>query len=343
MMRRLIVFLLPVCFLLACESNETKGSRFFLKGNEELTKMNYGEAIRFYTEAIDKYPELEEAYNNRGVAYYKSGDYFNAIQDYTKVIVELNPENFDVRANRVDAYLALGRNDDALKDLEWAKTYHADSAAIDFKMGLAYFGKKAYMESVNSFNRAYEKDPTDVEALVNAANGLYFNDQFEEANKKLDAAQALDPSESNIYNTRCMMAIADRQYKEALTHITEALAIQPSNGIYLNNRGFLKLMIGDLEAGGKDIDRAIVADPQNAWAYRNKGIYYYKKARYTDAVRNFTQAAKTEEDMDFLYYYWGATLLELGNKAEACEKLKLSIDRSEPEGKALFTQNCGAN
>lgn len=340
-MKQLLSLLVILILVLSCESNETKGSRFFIKGNEALADGNYREAIRFYNEAIDKYPELQDAYNNRGVAYYKTGEYFNAIQDYTKLIMEMNALHFDARGNRVDAYLASGRNEEAIKELKWVKDFYPDSAAVDFKMGLANFALKEYRASVVSFNLAYRKDSSNVEALVNAANGYFFNNDFQRAYNKLDEAEALDPTEPNIYNTRCMMAIANRDYDEAMNQIAKAVDFDPSNGIYLNNRGFLKLMDGDVAGGGKDIDRAIVSDPQNAWAYRNKGIYYFMNDRLDDAVRNFEQAAKIEEDMNFLDYYWGASLIKLDRKDEACDKLRKSIDRFENEGRTLFQENCG--
>ena len=339
-MRHLITGFILVILLTSCESDQTKGSRFFLKGNEELNNGNFREAIRFYTEALDKYPELEDAYNNRGVAYYKLGDYFNAIQDYSKVILELDAEDANARGNRVDAYLASGRNEDALRDLKWAEDFFPDSAVVDFKKGLANFALKEYEASAQNFEVAFKKDPADVEALVNAANAYYFYNEFDQAEIKLNAAEKLDPTEANIYNTRCMMAIAKRDYTSAMAHIEEALSYDATNGVYLNNRGFLKLMRGDIAAGAKDIDRAIITDPENAWAYRNKGIFYFMDGRYTDAQRNFIQASRIESDMPFLDYFWGLTLLKLDKEQEGCIRLKQSVDRSEPEAKPAFAEYC---
>ena len=101
-------------------------------------------------------------------------------------------------------------------------------------------------------------------------------------------------------------------------------------------------MLDDVEGGGKDIDRAIVSDPQNAWAYRNKGIYYFMNSEYADAIRNFETAFKIEEDLPLLDYYWGASLLNEGDKDSACEKLRKSVDRYENQGRGLFEENCGA-
>jgi len=340
MMQRFLLFPAILFSLWSCESDDTKASRFLLKGNEELAKGNYKEAIRFYTESIEKNPQYEDAYNNRGVAYYKSGQYFNAVQDYNKVILELNPLSEQARGNRVDTYLASGRNEDAIRDLEWGNQQFPDSSNVDFKKGLAYFAMKDYQASIESFNITYQKDPENVEALVNAANGYYFIEEFDSANQKLNEAVKLDPTEANIYNTRCMMAIAQRDFSSGLGHIATALSFDANNGIYLNNRGFLKLMTGEIVEGGKDIDRAIVADPQNAWAYRNKGIFYFMNEAYEDALRNFIQTSKIEDDMDFLHTYWAATLLKLDRAKEGCEIIQVGVDRQEPEALDFQRKNC---
>lgn len=335
----LLVLVAVVCW--SCESAETKGARFFLKGNEALERGEYKEAIRLYTEAIDKYPELRDAYNNRGVAYYKSGDNFSAIQDYTKLIMEIDALYWPARGNRVDANMAAGNYDAAIDELKWVRSFFPDSMDIDFKMGLAHFANKSYRASVISFNYAYQKDSSSVEALVNAANAYFYNNDLPRAQGKIADAKALDPTEPNIYNTEAMMEIRNRNYKLAIEHIAKAIEIDGNNGIYLNNRGFLKLMLGDIEGGGKDIDRAIVIDPQNAWAYRNKGIFYVENEKYEDAVRNFETAFKMEEEIPLMDYYWGAALLKLGKNEEACEKLQKSIDLFENEGRGLFEANCG--
>lgn len=340
-MKQSAMLLLVLLIFCSCESSETKGARFFLKGNEALASNDYKEAIRLYSEAIDKYPDLQDAYNNRGVAYYKSGDSYSAVQDYSRLITEMNALHWNARNNRVDAYADLGQYEEALKDLNWVQSFFPDSAAIDFKKGLVHFDAKNYRAAVVSFNLSYKKDSSNIEAVVNSANAYFYNNDFNRANARLEEALTLDPTEPNIYNTKCMIAIANADYDRAYQYVEQALALEPKNPIYLNNRGFLKIMKNDLEEGKKDVDRAILANPQNAWAYRNKGIFYFEKGELNDAIRNFETAFELEEDIPLMDYYWGATLLQTGDKKTACEKLRISVDRYENQGRQLFQENCG--
>lgn len=340
-MKRLSILLFLAFTILGCESDATKAERFFIKGNMALDNGDYREAIRLYTEAVDKYPEFKSALNNRGVAQYKLGHYYEAIDDYTKLIMTMDALHWDARRNRVDANLAVGRGKDALQDLDFVEDFFPDSSDLQFKKGLAYFLEKDYRSSVVAFNTAFIKDSSNVEAVINSANAYFYNNDFQRANARLKQAEEMDPNQPNIYNTYCMMEITNGNYSKAMENVQKALSIEPNNGIYLNNRGFLHLKNGDLEKAKTDIDKAIVANAENGWAYRNKGIYYFMNEQYESAIRSFETAVKHEDDMPLIDYYWGATLIKLGKEKEACSYLKKSVDRFENEGRGLFEEYCG--
>jgi Flp pilus assembly protein TadD len=79
-----------------------------------------------------------------------------------------------------------------------------------------------------------------------------------------------------------------------MDYIGKALALRPGDPYFLNNRGYVLLMMGRLPEALEDIDKSIVGDPRNAWAYRNKGIYYYKSGDYANAVRLLERAIELD-------------------------------------------------
>lgn len=331
-----------VLFLFACESAEDKAGRFFLMGNNSLAEGNFKEAARLYTEALQKNPKMKEALNNRGVAYFKDKKYAEAIVNYTSAIKEVDAYYFDAWRNRADAHYAAGMHEEALKDLDFLGEAYPDSAWVNFKAGLNLVALEYFKRAINAFNISLRKDPANVEAVVNKANAYYlygFNDQ---ARKFLDDAEKLDPSEPNIYNTRALIATDTERYDEALTEVNKALSLDLNNPYFNNNRGYIHLLTGNLEQAEKDINLGIKGDPQNSWAYRNKGIFYFMTDKFDAALRNFEQAGLYDGSIPKLNYYWGATLIKLGRKAEACPKLKISVDAFENEGRGLFEENCGS-
>lgn len=334
---------LLLVLLFACSSNEDKAGRFLLMGNNSLNEGNFKEAVRLYTEALQKDPKMKEAYNNRGVAYYKDKRYSKAIVDYTKAIKEVDAYYFDAWKNRADAHYASGMHDDALKDLLFLGEVYPDSAWIDFKAGLNLVAKKDYKRAINAFNKSLKIDSTDVGTIVNKASAYYLFGYNEEAAQFLEEARKLDPSEPNIYNTLSLIATDVGNYDEAFVQVNKALSLDLNNPYYNNNRGYIHLLTGNLEQAEQDINLGIKGDPQNSWAYRNKGIFYFMNDKMDAALRNFKQAAIYDASIPKLNYYWGATLLKLDRKDEACAKLKASVDAFENEARELYQQNCAVN
>ncbi|MFY0592477.1 tetratricopeptide repeat protein [Roseivirga sp.] len=339
-MRRCFPLVLVV-LLFACDSEEDKAGRFLLKGNEALGKGEYNEAVRFFSEAIAKNDKFVEAYNNRGVANYKAGKFIEAISDYNKILLQINPDFNEARRNRVNAYLDAGRYEKALEDLEVLSDIFPDSAFVDFSRGLVYHEMKAFDKSIESFEMSFKKDDSNAETLVNVANGYYMVNDFENAKLTLQNAIGLDSQEPNSYNTLALIATEEKVYDEALSRVNEALALDAGNPFFLNNRGYIHLLMNNLEAAEPDIRRAIIGAPQNPWAYRNRGILFYLRDRFDDAVRNFEQAAKYDDKIPELNYYWAMTLNKLGKKEEACARIALLKDKDSDQAKALIKETCG--
>jgi len=329
-----------VMLLFGCDNDENKAGRFLIKGNDALNKGEYNEAVRFYSEAIAKNDKYIEAYNNRGVANYKDGKYIEAISDYNLILLQIDPEFSEARRNRVNAYLDAGRYEKALGDLEVLEETFPDSAFVDFSRGLVYHEMKEFDLSIEAFEKSFDKDDTNAETLVNVANGYYMVRDFNKAKLTLEQAIGLNAKEPNSYNTLALIATEQEDYSVALRNVEEALILDGGNPYFLNNKGYIHLLMGDLDKAEKDIRRAIIGAPQNPWAYRNRGILFFLKDRFDDAVRNFEQAAKYDEKIPRLNFYWASALYELGRKGEACERVAFLKDKGSQESKKLTEVVC---
>lgn len=318
-MRKQLIYLLTI-LIFACDSEQDKAGRFFIKGNTALTNGEYDEAIRFYSEAIAIDNQYKEALNNRGVAYYRERKYVEAINDYTQVLLQIDPEFIDARRNRVNAYLDAGRYEKALEDLDILQIAFPDSVFVDFTRGLVYHEMKDFTKSVEAFELALAKDEDNAEILINAANSYFMMKDYDQAVRLLEQAKMLDASEPNIYNTLAMISSYGTQpdYDQALGYINDALELDSDNAYFLNNRGFIHLMRGDWEKAEPDIRRAIIGAPENAWAYRNRGILLLNQGNYEGAVRNFERAETLEEGVPRMYFYWTLALTRLNKLEEAC-------------------------
>ncbi|XP_044518166.1 small glutamine-rich tetratricopeptide repeat-containing protein alpha-like [Gracilinanus agilis] len=101
-----------------------EAERFKRKGNEQMKKENFEEAVSFYGKAIELNPTNAVYFCNRAAAYSKIGDYAGAMRDCERAI-------------GIDPY--------------YSKAYG--------RMGLALLSLNKYKEAVGYYKKALELDP----------------------------------------------------------------------------------------------------------------------------------------------------------------------------------------
>jgi tetratricopeptide (TPR) repeat protein len=80
---------------------------------------NFDALIDLYSKAIAKEPDFAPAYYGRGISYFTKGDYSRSIEDFTKRIDLLRPnQKASTLLKRAIAYELLGKSDLALKDIK---------------------------------------------------------------------------------------------------------------------------------------------------------------------------------------------------------------------------------
>lgn len=326
-MKKSILVLMGILFTVwSCDSDSQKAQRFLLKGNIALNEGKYLEAIDFYSESLALDNTYKEAFNNRGVANYKKGRYTEAINDYSQIIIQIDPSFLEAYRNRANAYLADGRYEKALDDLSYLEAQLPDTAFVHFTKGLVFHEMKDFRASIEAFQQAAFLNVDDAEPLVNQANGYFMLKQLDSAKIILEQAENLDSEEANIFNTYGLIAMEEKDFDLAQVYFDQALKLDRENPFFYNNRGFLFLLTNELTKARKDIRRAIIGAPENPWGYRNRAILFYKEGKLSDALRNFELAAGMDNKIPLLHYYWALALQASGELGQACETIKLEID-----------------
>ncbi|RAL38912.1 hypothetical protein DM860_015273 [Cuscuta australis] len=100
-------------------SNGSKAEQFKLLANESFKAHKFAEAIDLYTRAIESDGQNAVYWANRAFAHTKLKEYGPAVHDASKAI-EVDPKYAKGYYRRGDAYLAMGKFEDALKDFQQA-------------------------------------------------------------------------------------------------------------------------------------------------------------------------------------------------------------------------------
>lgn len=318
---------------------EQEAAQFFLKGNLQLAKREYKEAIRYYTEAIGKKPDFADAYNNRGLASFRNGNREAALADYTKAIAT-DPTFEPAYLNRADVRLETGDAAGSLTDLQTIEKTYRDSTFYQTRRGDAFVRLAKPADAQVAYDKALLLNPANAEALTNRGALFFSQKAYEPARQDIERALQLNPRQDAALNNLSLILAQAGKFSEALPYVERALDQQPTQPYYLNNRAFLLLMLGRAADALPILTQSLRIDDQNAWAHRNLGIYYLQQKKPAQALAELQQAETRDASVDQLYYYIGQAQLAQDNPTAACEAWRRGEQAGDNRAKAERLLHC---
>ena len=165
----LLISILIIISLMACDSKEGRRNDHFLKANTLLEKHEYPKAIQEYDIALAFDPEYSDAYNNRGIAFFETGNYKEAIISYDSAI-QKNPNLVNAYYNRSKALMQVREYAASLNDLQVVERHFPDTSALFFALGLNHYYLRNFSTAIENFEKAMRLDPVNPEIFVNLAS-----------------------------------------------------------------------------------------------------------------------------------------------------------------------------
>jgi tetratricopeptide (TPR) repeat protein len=247
---------------------------------------------------------------------------FEAIQDYNQALL-IDPTYADARYNRATAYEETKQFAKSLEDVNQLVEEYPDSIQYLFFKGIVLTHLNELSEAASVFSTVWERDGSNIEALINVANVEFYQGHLDASLQLLEEAISIDPNQPNAYNTMNQILVESGDYLGSLLMIEKAIALDPSNAIFLNNRGFSYLMLDSLKLAIQDINASIVRDGTNMWAYRNKGIFFLKNGDLTQAERYLKEAVDAEDYVPESHSYLAEVYHQQGRREDAAMILEM--------------------
>ncbi len=215
---------------LAMDPNDA-ASHFRLAGLlRRMKKFDEAGAELEKVQAIDKdYPGLSL---ERGLLYEQAGDVAKAMEQFKAALAKA-PEDPDLQLRVGEAYVAIGRPDDAVAMLKKVIEKRAGSAEAHHFLGRAMLLKTdtaSQVDAIRYLKRAVELDPNRAEFhvyLAWAANDMLPPD-LELASNEVDKALAIDKQDAEAYWQRGIVERVEGQIDDAIKDEKHALDLRPS-------------------------------------------------------------------------------------------------------------------
>jgi tetratricopeptide (TPR) repeat protein len=189
-----------------------------------------------------------------------------------------------------------GRREEAVGTFRCTADVAANSADIQFYLGMTFGGLNCPQEAIACYQRALAVAPNHADAHNNLGNLLHALGRTDEAMAHYTHALAIQDDHADAHSNLGHALHALGRYEDAMAHYQRALAINDHHAGAHNNFGSSLHALGRAEEALWHFRRAVAINPRFAKAHGNVGVVLAALDRRDEAVAHFRQALAIEPD-----------------------------------------------
>jgi predicted Zn finger-like uncharacterized protein len=294
-------------------------------GELALAENNVRLAEEEFMKARELNPSLADAYLGLSRVALLNGDLESARAGANKAL-ELDPHLLkDGRLQRGTVLWRLGQLDEAVAELEKAKTDDPRSINIPITLGAVLYEKGDLASAEKNLMLAIGREPSNHEALyylalVKAKRAEYTGaiDQMrlavEKAPQRADYHYAL----GEIYRKAERLAEAIEEWKQTVKR-------DPNHADAYEALGRAYLEAGKVDDAINAFDTTLSVDPQRKRVLGAIGDAYFTAGRWDEAIKRYEKALKEAPDLTYVYYKLGRAWSEREQHTKAIDWYKKAV------------------
>lgn len=283
--------------------------------------------------------ELKEGFRNKNLdiesklqflfSFYSNADFYGTYkkesQEIVQLLMEVHPENLQIKAIYADLIYRDQKHEEALKIVN--EVLKTDSSQYGFwELELLIISAQRKFELLVSKSQIV-MDRFPMQSLPYLLSGIG-NFQLENFQEALDSY--LKGQKFAIGNTQMIIQfytnIGDTQHElgnlqAAYDSYENVLKLEPENSVVLNNFAYyLSIDGGDLERALQMSSKAVELDPYNASNIDTKAWVLFEQGKYEEAEEWIEKAIKLDEGVNpEVLEHYGDILYKLGKVEEAVD------------------------
>jgi len=278
----------------------------------------FDEAIQAYETAYKLAPQLAPILLNLGIAYYRAGQFAKAVEVFPQFLAK-QPNSLQARQLYGLSLAALGKDEEAIQQLEPTLNAAPPDAAVLYTLGLAYWrvgkpGFRATLERLASF-------PAGLPALHLLQGQAFLRDrEFEQALEELKEAEKLNPDLPRLYYTLGLVHQQLAHHQEAIRAFENELRSVPHDAATLYGLAVEQEADGNTTAAEVHVRAALKLTPNAAEANALLGKILVKQNKPGEAVQPLESAVKQDAKDPEKRYLLARLYQQLGRREEAARE-----------------------
>jgi len=149
--------------------------------------------------------------------------------DYYEHALLINPQYFDARINRVNAWAKAGRRISAVKELESLHKEYPAYARLQSNLGVLLYQQGDKTQGIRHLREAVSKDKSLLDVQFNLSIALYQSGMKEEASTILLGIIQRNPSDFASHLLLGKIFIETKEASKAKKHLAQANKIRPQD------------------------------------------------------------------------------------------------------------------
>lgn len=228
-----------------------------------------------------------------------------------------------------------------------------------------------YERALGHYNRALERGPSDVQALINRAvvncdlgnyqaalrdleralkaeesswaylyRGL-IQERLGEPKRALEnysRAIRLDPQFVEAYYLRGLLFAKTEEYDKAFQDQSRVLEFDTENARAYTARGVVRAALGENEWALKDLDKGCTLAPRSSEAFYHRGLVRARLEMPSDAVSDLRFALELDPQLDAAYLALGDVYAATGDHWQAIDNYDRAIELDPQSGTAYYAR-----
>ena len=186
-----------------------------LRADVRARQKRYDEALADIDALLKREPNSAQFHFEKGTVQLSANDTLGAFNSFDKAVIydQRNPTN---RSARALTNILLGKDDEALNDLNTAIDLGSKWSGDYINRGMLYYKQHNFRNALSDFDKAVESDPNNMQCWYDRAvlrNELGdYNRALDDINHALD----LDTSRTEVYYQRGLINMQLRQWQAAI-------------------------------------------------------------------------------------------------------------------------------
>lgn len=263
-------------------------------------------------------------------------EYDAALHIY-EILVKLVKNNPYLLYNIGLLYLKTGNYSESADFLLRSASSAADDNNLKYlaflNRGHAMYKASDYIESEDSYSKAFTADPCSYEACYLSARALAADGRFEEASARFSDASVLSGSNSKAF---FMLGIINKQNGDtdkAIEYFEASVVREPVLKETYLELARLETAKCNYSKASDNYDKLLSIDNNNTLAYYLKGNVLYEEERYEDAIVNYKKSLQIDPDNHKARHNLASALESVGRikEAESMYRKAISLRPDRPD------------